>query len=645
MATVPLLYTQDTVNGSARVRENDWLRLTDAERAAEVIPANFSYPPGDIRRYGAKIDGSTDDTNAIRDAISAAVATGGIGYIFHPGGVCCHLSQISVPNNLTVLGRARHLAEFQFIGTPSGSPACTRSAWRYFNGPNSSGYAHVSFKHCKFSVLNTVDFGAVIELNAGGWSYFEIDDCWIAGNSSYGIILDAVEICSVHNCLIENINSTSNYNIWIVNGGNRTFGALTFTGSLSAGATSATLTPAWAGTNGDWVITFSNGDQRKATLTNGSTAASWLNGLTTTATTSATAGQGQGFTNRITIRENQISGVFDTDTGYGILDDGGNSHWITSNNCNQNQIAAYFAGCQNLTVEENSFETLVTSPATPTGSANCYFNDVSGDDGTPVGPCRAFQYKNGHYGDVVSTSPLLVFNCGLHSISAITKANPCVLTFSTGGTKHPFVIGEQVYLSGVSGMTQINGQNLWITALGGSSGAWKVTVVLDSSAYGTYTSGGQGSMYHRSGVIWGGSFANRIGRSAAIDVKFLAHSIVGPNLDESVSSSFTHYANVHNDAMGNILLPPQNGFIGTPGISGVTFGDTRYPMQFEQGVTSFGQYGANGATPPTQITGFGSPSGSSVVSNFPGASATLLQTSQTVAEILTILKNAGVIGS
>src|SRR4029079_19683275 len=108
------------------------------------------------------------------------------------------------------LGQARHLSEFRINGTPSGSPAYTRSAWRYVNGPHSSGYAHVSFKHVKLNYATTVNFAAVLELNAGGWSYFEVDDCWIAGNASYGIILDGAEICSVHNCLIENINSTSN---------------------------------------------------------------------------------------------------------------------------------------------------------------------------------------------------------------------------------------------------------------------------------------------------------------------------------------------------------------------------------------------------------------------------------------------------
>ena len=47
----------------------------------------------------------------------------------------------------------------------------------------------------------------------------------------------------------------------------------------------------------------------------------------------------------------------------------------------------------------------------------------------------------------------------------------------------------------------------------------------------------------------------------------------------------------------------------------------------------------------TPVAGFGTPSGNAVVANFPGASATLLQTSKTVAEILAVLKTAGLISA
>jgi hypothetical protein len=58
-----------------------------------------------------------------------------------------------------------------------------------------------------------------------------------------------------------------------------------------------------------------------------------------------------------------------------------------------------------------------------------------------------------------------------------------------------------------------------------------------------------------------------------------------------------------------------------------------------------GKFACNAATAVAQITGFGAPTGNSVVANYPGASATLVQTSNTVAEILAVLLRTGLIGA
>lgn len=82
----------------------------------------------------------------------------------------------------------------------------------------------------------------------------------------------------------------------------QTTAALTFTAGLLAGATSATLTANWTGTTGPIQVTFSNGDVRYVTVTNGATTATWTGGLSGAATTSATyinAGQHDGNTFRI----------------------------------------------------------------------------------------------------------------------------------------------------------------------------------------------------------------------------------------------------------------------------------------------------------------------------------------------------------
>lgn len=44
--------------------------ITQAERDAKITPADFRYPEGDVRRYGAVGDGSTDCTTAIQNAFT-----------------------------------------------------------------------------------------------------------------------------------------------------------------------------------------------------------------------------------------------------------------------------------------------------------------------------------------------------------------------------------------------------------------------------------------------------------------------------------------------------------------------------------------------------------------------------------------------
>lgn len=313
--------------------------ITAAEIAAGVTPVNYAYPPPDLRRYGCDVTGATDNSTQIANAILAAVAAGGTGCIYHPGGTISHASQIAVPNGLSVLGYDRAACIFQFTGTPSGSPAATRSAWRH-SGNTISGFAHVSFKHVKIRYLNTVNFAAGIELNAGGWSYYEIDDVWVTGGCSYGIILDAVEICSVHNCLIDNSGALASVNLWIVNGADRT------------------------------------------------------------------AGQATGFSNIITIRENQIAGS----GGSGLVDDGGNGHIIQGNNFNNHSTPAQICAVNALTFLDNSLETQLQ-----TGSANLLIIDTGLDASTKGPVTNGVIHANGFYGNLLAGSCLVFSGASMHT--------------------------------------------------------------------------------------------------------------------------------------------------------------------------------------------------------------------------------------
>jgi hypothetical protein len=502
----PIIIGTSSITFALRYGANATYDRTTAEISSGVTPVNYAYPPGDLRRYGCDVTGATDNSTQISNAILAAVASGGTGYIYHPGGTISHASQIVVPNGLTIVGYSRVSCIFQFTGSPSGSPVYTRSAWRYANGPNGSGYANIAFRHVKILYQNTVNFAAAIEFNAGGWSYFEIDDVWIRGNCSYGVILDGVEVGSVHNCLIENLNATANYNIWIVNGGDRV--------------------------------------------------------------TAQTAG----FTNVISIRENQISAGTDS---IGLVDDGGNAHVVQGNNFNQHRIPATFSGAQGIKLGGNSFETTLT-----TGPANVYFGFAT-QAGVPIGPCTGFEITaNGFFGGMSSGS-LLTFGGSQNTITAITKASSAVVTVSTGGATNPFgpILGSFVLFSGVAGMTQINGLAGQVTALGGSTGAWTVTVAINSSGFGVYSSAGVAQLMHSGGFVKGNNFGSEFGRGGAIDVTYLANSECSSNTDYG-NASMSHYVGTHADSSGNTLLPPQIGFLPTLGVNGAYYGDTRYRSAF-----------------------------------------------------------------
>lgn len=63
------------------------------------------------------------------------------------------------------------------------------------------------------------------------------------------------------------------------------------------------------------------------------------------------------------------------------------------------------------------------------------------------------------------------------------------------------------------------------------------------------------------------------------------------------------------------------------------------------GITITGRLGINNVTPPAQVTGWGTPTGASVVANFPGATATLAQCSAVIAKLITDLKALGLYGA
>lgn len=76
--------------------------LTSAESAASVTPTTFAFPPGDIRRYGAVLDGVTNDAAAWQSAVNVVCGTSGSGpggTIYAPTGTSVINTTITWPRN------------------------------------------------------------------------------------------------------------------------------------------------------------------------------------------------------------------------------------------------------------------------------------------------------------------------------------------------------------------------------------------------------------------------------------------------------------------------------------------------------------------------------------------------------------------
>jgi uncharacterized protein (TIGR02217 family) len=87
------------------------------------------------------------------------------------------------------------------------------------------------------------------------------------------------------------------------------------------------------------------------------------------------------------------------------------------------------------------------------------------------------------------------------NITGITKANPAVVTAAA----HGFTNGKVIYITGVSGMTQVN--NLAFTVAGATTNTFELSGI-DSTNYGTYVNLGTASLYPQPAdlLTWTGEF-------------------------------------------------------------------------------------------------------------------------------------------
>jgi hypothetical protein len=115
---------------------------------------------------------------------------------------------------------------------------------------------------------------------------------------------------------------------------------------------------------------------------------------------------------------------------------------------------------------------------------------LDGSDATLVQPSNWNSEHNLTVSAPSVLGKLLTFGSTARSITAVTKANPGVIT----ATSFDMVAGQLVTISGVGGMTQLNGNTYVVLNPSGSTFNIATlaapTVAIDTTSYTTYTSGG-----------------------------------------------------------------------------------------------------------------------------------------------------------
>jgi nitrous oxidase accessory protein NosD len=103
-STNPVVIGTSAITFRAFTDPNRIYEQTEAEALAAVTPTNYSHPPGDIRRYGALIDGVTSDSTAWTRAIASN------DNIFHPGGTSAIGSALVMRSGITIYGLGNGLS-------------------------------------------------------------------------------------------------------------------------------------------------------------------------------------------------------------------------------------------------------------------------------------------------------------------------------------------------------------------------------------------------------------------------------------------------------------------------------------------------------------------------------------------------------
>jgi hypothetical protein len=195
---------------------------TAAEIAASITPVSIQFPPGDIRRYGADPTGGAASDTAILNALLSNAE------VFIPPGQFLANNQVIVPTGKTIYGVGREGTTWTNAGTSSAFKLINQASGSN-SIPNLSGFGFTTLYGFTISNANPANAQAVLEINACGFSYYNVHDMRLTGTGRFGLIIDGAEVSRFYANVIDVASSTAGTNtptaaIWLTSGPDRTTG-------------------------------------------------------------------------------------------------------------------------------------------------------------------------------------------------------------------------------------------------------------------------------------------------------------------------------------------------------------------------------------------------------------------------------------
>lgn len=149
--------------------------ISSDEIAGGVTPTNYEYAVGNIKRYGGKGDGTTDDTTALQTAINAVINSGGL--VFLPTGTYKITDTILLKaSGVHIMGEGFRSTVVKYVKTAGGIA---------FSGDSLKQLSLTTYTSCSmrnFSIYGgdgtapaATDPDICVDLTSFSYSYFELN--------------------------------------------------------------------------------------------------------------------------------------------------------------------------------------------------------------------------------------------------------------------------------------------------------------------------------------------------------------------------------------------------------------------------------------------------------------------------------------